>query len=71
MQLEANQGQMRSSVRNMIGEKHGLFCNTHKKVNMINIFSSICEFIGCNTTSSFNYQGLKISDFVVFINSIL
>jgi len=46
-----------SASFNYIGKKKGLYCNTHKLDNMINISSKKCDYETCNKQPCFNYPG--------------
>jgi len=45
----------KNSSYNYINEKP-IYCNIHKKENMINVISKICQVEFCNTRSSYNYK---------------
>jgi|TARA_B110000259_G_scaffold188217_1_gene245649 hypothetical protein len=44
---------------NKEGEKTGIYCEKHKKGDMVNIFKKNCIEVGCNTLPSFNKEGEK------------
>jgi hypothetical protein len=44
---------------NLPWEKQGIFCNTHKLLNMINVVTIKCLHVGCNTHPIFNMPHKK------------
>jgi hypothetical protein len=47
-------GYNKRPVFNIKGEKTGLYCNEHKKENMVNVKDKRCVFEGCNKQPTFN-----------------
>ncbi len=40
-------------------ETHGIRCQTHKEIGMINVSTKKCKFMGCSTVANFNFEGMK------------
>jgi hypothetical protein len=42
---------------NVVGEKFGRFCSTHKTEDMVNVKDKLCEHLGCSKRAGFNFPG--------------
>ena len=47
------------AVYNIMGERKGVYCSTHKKPDMINVIHKKCIEYGCLTRAQFNFKDKK------------
>ena len=55
---------------NFAGEKRGIYCVTHKLVDMIDVISKTCIYEGCNIVPKYNFAG-ENGEFIVLLISWL